>query len=404
MKKRRKTVSEDRLTITQRNARPENERENSSPHIPVDQTIDICSRLQAKSVAACRCVSKLWASTLRLPHFNELFLTRSLARPQLLFAFQKHGRFCFFSSPQPQNPDENSSPIVANYHMKLSFDGLFCEMSQSVHGLVCLIYTKEISRERTETVPVVCNPSTGQSLPLPKLTTKRAKVISYLGYDPVDKQFKVLSMTWRYENAWECGEHQILTLGTRELSWRMIECRISHDVPRKRICINGVLYYPATDRSSGDCMIVSFDVRSESFKSIIVVEDVYGAARDGYLIDYNGKLGLYECDFNWFFDGSLELLVLEDAEKQVWSKHTYLFPPNLWKDIVGTTEVHFVGVTRTNEVVFWIERMMPSCLLYCNIERKTIVRVGLHGLEAGKNRKVYTCLDHVENVNLELLL
>ncbi|XP_010510047.1 PREDICTED: F-box protein DOR-like [Camelina sativa] len=228
MRKRRKPVSEDRLTITQRNARPQNERENSSPHIPVDQTIDICLRLQAKSVAACRCVSKLWASTLRHPHFNELFLTRSLARPQLLFAFQKHGRFCFFSSPQPQNPDENSSPIVADYHMKLSFDGLFCEMSESVHGLVCLIYTKEIPRGRTETVPVICNPSTGQSLPLPKVTTKGVTVISYLGYDPVDKQFKVLSMTRPNKNGWACSGHQILTLGTGELSWRMIDCRIPH--------------------------------------------------------------------------------------------------------------------------------------------------------------------------------
>ncbi|XP_023640388.1 putative F-box protein At2g19630 [Capsella rubella] len=400
MKTRRQTVSENPLTITRRNTRPDNERKLIAD--PVDLIIEILARLPAKSIARCRCLSKLCDSTLRLPYFTELFLTTSSARPQLLFACQKHGKLFFFSSPQPRNPDENSSPIVADYHMKLSVDGPVYEMNGIVHGLVCLIYNTRIPKGKTEKVQVICNPSTGQSLPLPKVRTKRVTVVSYLGYDPVDKKYKVLSMTWlTLGNQVVCGEHQILTLGTPKLSWRMIECCIPHDLPHKHICIDGVLYYPATNRSSVVNMIVCFDVRSETFKSITVVGAVYRAVRDGHMINYNGKLGLLVCEGSWFVDGSLELWVLEEIEKQVWSEHAYVFPP-LWKDIVGTSCSRFVGVTRTNEIVFFFERMMHSCVIYCNLERKTIVRVGIDGFESLKNRMVHIFLDHVENVNLGL--
>ncbi|CAA7047915.1 unnamed protein product [Microthlaspi erraticum] len=92
---------------------------------------------------------------------------------------------------------------------------------------------------------VICNPSTGQSLTLPKVKTRRIDVTSFFGYDPIDKQFKVLSMTWS-----RCGrtteQHQVLTLGgTGKLSWRMIECSLRHYPQSDGICINGVLYYKA---------------------------------------------------------------------------------------------------------------------------------------------------------------
>ncbi|CAA7049564.1 unnamed protein product [Microthlaspi erraticum] len=137
-----KTRRRNGLTNTRINKRPntlENGRENSLP-IPIDLMIDVFSWLPVKAIGRCRCVSKVWASILRRPDFTELFLTRSCARPKILFACQKGGDLFFFSAPHPQNPDENSSHhVTANYHMKFSFDGSFgiCGLFPGLVG-VCI--------------------------------------------------------------------------------------------------------------------------------------------------------------------------------------------------------------------------------------------------------------------------
>lgn len=112
---------------------------------------------------------------------------------------------------------------------------------------------KKKLKERTVTVPLICNPSTGESLTLPSLNTKRKGVSCYLGYDPIDKQFKVLCITNQYVGSNFFDERFILTIETgKELSWRSSGCDISHDrfEDRRRghsiydgICIDGVLFY-----------------------------------------------------------------------------------------------------------------------------------------------------------------
>ncbi|CAA7044446.1 unnamed protein product [Microthlaspi erraticum] len=190
--RRQNSVSGDPLPIiTRRNTRSKTA-ENSSWPIPIDVIIEIFSTLPLESIATCRCVSKLC---------------------DLLF----------FSSPQPQNPDENSSSVVAN--IKFSVHGSRGDIDY-VHGLVSLLCNQN-SRGKEETLAVICNPSTRESVILPKVKMMRgARVKCLLGYDPIDKQFKVLSMTkgdYRLGVSWE--KHQVLTLGTGgKPSWRKIEC------------------------------------------------------------------------------------------------------------------------------------------------------------------------------------
>lgn len=88
-----------------------------------------------KSIAICRCVSKTWSSVLRRQDFTELFLSRSRTLPKLLLAYKKGGELFFFSAPQPQNPDANSSPVVGTYHMKLSFDAYFRNRGFQISGV-----------------------------------------------------------------------------------------------------------------------------------------------------------------------------------------------------------------------------------------------------------------------------
>ncbi|CAN6826359.1 unnamed protein product [Brassica oleracea] len=167
MKSRRRNVPEDPQTIRRRSSRLSADELLSK--IPIDLVIEIFSRLPLKSIARCRCVSKRWASALGRSDFTELFLTKSLACPQLLFACQKESELIFLSSPQPKNPDEAVSLIAADHHMTFPFERVD-DISISINGYVCITDERILKGRKTpEDVLVICNPSTGQSFTLPKI-------------------------------------------------------------------------------------------------------------------------------------------------------------------------------------------------------------------------------------------
>uniref|UniRef100_A0A0D3C3L6 F-box domain-containing protein n=1 Tax=Brassica oleracea var. oleracea TaxID=109376 RepID=A0A0D3C3L6_BRAOL len=316
--------------------------------------------------------------------FEDLVL-----RPKLLLAYKKGGELFFFSAPQPQNPDASSSPVVATYHMKLSFDAYFrrnsgFQISGLDQGLVGLT-DQWFLRGSKYSAPVICNPSTGQ----------------LFGYDPIDKQVKVLSLSGEPNMVSE--EYQIMTLGMGKLFQRMINCgRFLLCNPHfKGICINGVLYYPSVDFPRGTYLLVCFDVRSEK---LTFINDDNFIIMVGTMINYNGKLGFLlsvKSDYVDESSTSVNLWVLEDIEKQEWSEHIYVLP-HLWKDIVGRASLSFVGMTRANEIVMQPLAYPPTplYLIYFNIERNTVVRVAIQGMDGSGCAHVKIFLDHVENVKL----
>jgi len=74
-------------------------------------------------------------------------------------------------------------------------------------------YGMRIKEDDYDGVPVLCNPITGHYATLPAIARFR-QAFSFLGYDPIDKQFKVLFM------AYPCSPdyHKVLTLGSGEMS------------------------------------------------------------------------------------------------------------------------------------------------------------------------------------------
>ncbi|CAN7137465.1 unnamed protein product, partial [Brassica rapa subsp. narinosa] len=370
---------------------------NSLP-VPDELAMEIFSRLPSKAIARCRCACKLWSSMLRRQDFTELFLTKSCARPQLLFACNDHSvsKYVFILSPQPENPEENSY-VVASNHLAC-FPSSY-ELFGCTNGFLCY-GAKPILEGRINPayVPVICNPSTGQSLILPTLKSRmRFGIESYLGYEPIAKEFKVLSMESSYVSG-HSVRHQVLTLGTKKLSWRLVECCIPHRSSSQWICISGVLYYAARAvGSSVNSMVVSFDLRSEKFSSV-----KFGKAMPDSttLVNYDGKLGLLMSGDSHDVSGartSFELWVLRDAAKQEWSKHVYVLPSS-WEDVVSE-DMCIAGMVGVNEIVLapWSQRV-PSYVIYFNVERKTITKVGIQGLEAFMGKSFYTYLNHVENV------
>ncbi|XP_023640514.1 putative F-box protein At2g19630 [Capsella rubella] len=409
MKTRRQEDSEDALTISRRNNTQSptstNGRENSEP-IPVDIIYEILLKLPTKSIARCRCVSKLWSSILVRPDFTELFLTRSSTRPQLLFACEKKDELFFFTAPQSQNPDGNSSLVSSSYQMKVHYDPFYSsQVCGDVRGLVCLTH-RQVVKGRKETVPMICNPSTRQALPLPKVKTRKVKVRTFSIYDPIGKLFKLLSMTWLcYGNDDKnCKEYQILTLGKPSLPWRMIGCSMPHHPVHNGMIIDGCLYYQAmVGFGSGISTIVCFDVRSEKFRFVKKARgmSLYG---ESTLVNYEGRLGALQSgglDISGTVDShtrSLELWVLVDAEKHEWSKHLYVLPP-MWKNVVAEeSDLYIVGRTSTNDIV--LAPRYLSDVFYYNPERNTIKRVEFQGMDEFKKCRVHTFLDHMEDVKL----
>lgn len=176
---------------------------------------------------------------------------------------------------------------------------------------------------------------------------------SYLGYDPIDKQFKVLCMSHtRNRRYFMSHEVEVLTLGTgTNPSWRMIPCNIPHElvvVDRTSshsaydgICVNGVLYYLAYLNEEHTVGVVCFEFRSEKFKCIRFAQGTGNVCTtQSTLVNYKGKLALLTWNSNSGEPTTeMQLWVLEDAETHQWSSYIYLWPPPPpWKTVVAEKE------------------------------------------------------------------
>ncbi|VYS51872.1 unnamed protein product [Arabidopsis thaliana] len=387
---------------------------------------EILSRLPSKSVARFRCVSKQCASMFASPYFKKLFQTSSSAKPSLLFAMADYGieedySMKFFSSPQLENPYEKPSLTLvaaAEFHLKFSPDkSIPIYLSEDpryvsigyASGLIYNYCGRYVGR------PLICNPNTGRYAILSYRYTYR-KAYSFFGLDPIDKQYKVLSLVYPSGH----GHNKILTLEDGDLTWRRIKCPVPQPgIKGDGICINGVLYFLAVRRELGfDYVIVCFDVRSEKFTYI----DVERICR---LINYKGKLAMiyweddvdiYEINHmagknldkyleeNLDVDATNELhvWVLEDVENQEWSKYAYTWTD----DTFFRRHLSIAGATASGEIVFSMRKYtskQPFYVFYFNPERNTLQRVETQGF--GEAFKAETCsvrtfVNHVEDLDV----
>ncbi|XP_023641930.1 F-box protein At2g15640-like [Capsella rubella] len=361
-------------------------------------------RLTSKSLARLPCVSKLWSS---------MFMTKSTAKPRLLFAIEENdcGVWSFFSSPQLDSPYENTSSTTlvaaAKFHVRFSPARLLISHHYDLMFFSCGYDSGLLHMygSRYQARPMICNPITGRYAILPERYTYR-KAYSFFGFDPIEKQYKVLSMAYPFGP----GRHKILTFGNGDMGWRKIKCPLKHEVSSDGVRINGVLYYlgDSSNCTDGNAemyyhVIVCLDLRSEEFTFIGI--DMFCK-----LINYKGKLALIYWEDDPFIykfssgttdSNELHLWVLEDVEKQEWSKHTYT---NLRYDDSFRREVSIAGVTALGEIVFSMREYIPEepfYVFYFNPERNTLQRVEIQGFgEATKEYcRVRTFVNHVEDFN-----
>ncbi|KAJ4880512.1 putative F-box protein [Raphanus sativus] len=352
--------------------------------IPLDLFYEIFSRLPAKSIGRCRCVSEQWRSILCSADFTEYCSTNS--RPSLLFAMRKFNSsaFLFFSSPQIQS---RPSSLAAPY-FELNLPLYFCGHAS---GLFCFRRMKMTTMEmREDTVEhVICNPCMGQYVFLPKLKTTSYR--SFLGFDPIDKAFKVLS-------PYSSSSAYILTFGTGERRWRKIHFPLDHKPSSEGICINGALYYLAREAYAPTNFIACFDVRSEKFK---VIQEERLTDSDATLINYKGKLSAISLS-----QEEVRIWVLEDDEKQDWSEYAYTLPGDKFRDVeCDVLKVYVAGVTSaTGEIVLMNLNYQhppgPFYVFYFHPERNVIKRVEVQGF--GCHGAVDAFVDHVDDLRFDI--
>ncbi|XP_019091065.1 PREDICTED: F-box protein At2g16450-like [Camelina sativa] len=390
----------------------------SSPPMSIELILEIISRLPGDAVARFRCVSKQCESMFATPYFKSLFLTKSLSKPRLLFAIaddgnpKGRGEWCFFSSPQLEDPYEKSSSSAlvsaAEFHVKKYFSCGYTDSPEDIQihhysnikyfscgynsGLLYLHGCRYQGR------PVICNPNTGRYAVLPERYTYR-KAYSFFGFDPIEKKYKVLYMAY----ATGPGDHALLTFGApADMRWRKIECNTKD---------------PWDDDAHDDYVIVCFDLKSEKF-SFIHVE------RFCRLINFMGKLALiyWEDDFDIYeaatsdldvdkylkkklvadANNELHVWVLEDVAKQDWSKYTYTWSTD---KIFFRRHVYIAGVTASGAIVFSMRNYTskkPFYVFYFNPERNILQSVEIQGFGKGfKNPcSVRTFVNHVEDLHV----
>ncbi|CAA7014185.1 unnamed protein product [Microthlaspi erraticum] len=340
--------------------------EDSETSLPMDLILDdIFPKLPLKSIARFRCVSKQCRSM--------------QIRPRLLFALQRAtDEVIIFSTPQLQlHPHQkpSSSPLVASadFHMKIC-----THMWPVFRGLTSRLIYFTASRNGCQE-PLIFNPITGEHASLPELSRYR-KSYSFIGFDPVGKQFKVLFMAYPYCS--EGGDHRVMTLGgdgEEKKVWREIKCSLQHLPVSEGICIDGVLYYFGEKNNSSEndksCEVVCFDVRSEGFK--FVSADCFSVPHSTRLVNYKGKLGGIELTYGDDDAVVLTVRVLEDAERCEWSEFVYTLPENE----VFVTDVFVVGMTGAGEIVL-SDRFTwkPFYVFYFDPERKTLQAVEVRGV------------------------
>ncbi|XP_015692867.2 F-box protein At5g07610-like [Oryza brachyantha] len=298
-------------------------RRNPAAELTDDLLVEILSRLPAKSVCRCRCVSRRWDGLIADPHHRKKL-------PQTLAGFfcrsENEGRF-----PEEAqhfvNVTGRGRPRV---HPSLSFLPRLqrVRVVDSCGGLLlCRCYVSAHAFRY-----VVCNPSTDQWVALPESgycpEGGGDEFCTRLGFDPaVSSHFHVFEFVI-YDGEYVDGV-KIFSSATRgwnysESKW-FPEYTISYD--QRSVFFNGILYM-ITGPS-----IVAVDAEGATWwdKPVLEMEDepdMIGwwpcfIGKSQGKVFYFSERGIYP------FNRSLSIWVLEDYSKDEWT----------WKHNVTTEEL-----------------------------------------------------------------
>ncbi|XP_062115977.1 F-box protein CPR1-like [Humulus lupulus] len=290
--------------------KPENEEEKGAIHnIPWAFLGDILSRLDAKSLKRCECVSKSWLSLIRNWDFIHLHLKRQL--PCVVFLQKKVRRFNYtLSTCNWENFAEISSQKFPKFKRRRPPLLLFMGSDNGILGLYDLRNKKVYLWNPTIKVSKTLSFSPHSEL--------NHSVLG-LGYDPFTTDFKVVMVSCPVEKG-VIGTHNLFKAGNqvgiyslRSNSWKTmampdifsdfepytsdiiiytsLSCSIVvNEAIHWKICYRNSLYHDQLSLG-----IVAFGLRMENFKLIKSPQIVEGS-HVKKLANFSGCLSFFTFD------------------------------------------------------------------------------------------------------------
>ncbi|WZY82180.1 hypothetical protein YC2023_028564 [Brassica napus] len=323
--------------------------------IPLDLLVEILIRLPGKYLARSKCVSKQWSSLISSRYFCErlLTITQRKQQPHLYMCLVDRDGQRELLSMSSTSPDNTCFVVDRD----LSIPGMGGYFLNGLHGLMCFSMGEKVC---------IYNPSTGQRLTLPEIKPDiiaepgqiRCVQQNHIGYDPVDNQHKLLSTIVIHSDKLVNlqTEHWVFVLEPGA-SWKKVVPpeNYRHHVPFiPGISISGSVVYYLAWLDMDTHAIVSFDVRSEEFTTIIapLVDVRYlipAIEMRAELIEYGGKITIFEYSY-LKTEGTTVLWVLEDAEKKEWSTRNLVLQP-CQMHLVQDIELIVKGTTQDSKVI-----------------------------------------------------
>ncbi|XP_019087384.1 PREDICTED: F-box/kelch-repeat protein At4g19930-like [Camelina sativa] len=326
------------------------------PEIPFDLVIEILTRLPAKSLMRFKSVSKVWSSLIRSRTFTNRLIRVSSSAPRLYvtlsFLENSHRKTKLLSSSSSPSSDITTtmSSFVIDQDLTIpSMKGYY--ISHVFRGLMCFVKEPGVQIYNTTTRQLVVLPDIEESNILVEDHMNK-KIMYCIGHDPVHDQYKVVCIVARPGEGYGelrtwLTEYWVFILEGNESSrWRKIACPSPHLPITGILNTNECMHYLAWIRVL-DPMLVSFDFSSEEISMLQAPEDICWLKSDP--IKYYGRVALLD-HFDLGREGTMNLWVMEDGEKNMWSKKTLVVHPSQM-DIVKSISLRVEDTTRNNEVI-----------------------------------------------------
>ncbi|XP_074270679.1 putative F-box protein At1g46984 [Silene latifolia] len=268
----------------------------SNANITEEIQIDILSRLPPKSLSRFKCVSRHWNDTLTIQAFLLKHSRSYNKHPKL--AFVEHSTCWSKGSVISYELNDDNSPKTTTPRIRghdVYFTNFFMSnsfyKSNICNDLICLFHP-------FSTCVGLLNIKTRDFIRLPAITIKSGDRFRFgyaLGFDPVQKVFKVLCSIYRSTNKGYTTKAAILTVGSKY--WNPIDLKSLPSSETKKsalrsitdsLCLNGVIYWVHQNTTScfGNFIVltvVAFDLNSEAFRDNELVTTPIKSQRQYYL-------------------------------------------------------------------------------------------------------------------------
>ncbi|KAJ7954021.1 F-box protein [Quillaja saponaria] len=354
-----------------------------------DLVYGVLTWLPAKSLMRFKNVCKLWNT--QIAH-NNCFIECHKNRlrpgtPTFSISCQtKNLRQVSFFSVKEEEKD-----IVHMYTKRLE-DHPLLRVSCVFDGLVCFFNRNNAT---------ICNLSTHECFTLPPPCHNYPftdYLVSFyaIGYDPMDKLYKVLHI-WEYVHG-DQKFYEVITLSTTHNNTTRRKLNpppwvLGHTMPSHNICINGTIYLACFTKvphyQYEFQIILGFDVGDEKFQMLRLPNSLHFAKYNNIpILELDGCLAVAQLKYDHRkLKHEIKVMKLEDVENEIWvTESTIVLPyqgkPGKYFAPHFLASVHFLTLTSSGEIMLLME----------------VYNQGLRVLSYDRATKIFTDLDFMNEL------